>query len=93
MKKSLLLKIFFKDFFSNIFFSRKNKKKIDEIFFKVHLLCQENRFKAVSVQFLQFKGKKNQGYKNVTWICPLVHSLKKYIAMYIQSSHTKMIPH
>ena len=60
-RKKILEKniIFFKIFFrpQKIFF-------FDEIFFKVHLLCLENRPEVVSERFRQFKGKKTQGQKN-----------------------------
>ena len=57
-EKLILLTFFLKYFFDQkkiIFFVR--------IFFKVHLLVEENEFKAISERFRQFKAEKNQGKK------------------------------
>ena len=52
-------------FFFEQFFVEKKIKIFDEIFFKVHLLCLENRSEAVLERFRQFKGKKTQGQEVV----------------------------
>ena len=54
----------FEHIFKNEFSPRK-MKKIDDCFFKVHLLISENRSGAVSERFRQFKDKKTRGNKNV----------------------------
>ena len=54
---------FFQLFFENIF-DRKKLKIFDGIFFKVHLLIQENRFESIPKQYQQFKGEKAGVEKN-----------------------------
>ena len=53
----------FSIFFSKLFFDQKKLLFFDRIFFKVHLLIQENRFEAVLERFRQFRAKKIQGKK------------------------------
>ena len=54
---------FFQVFFENVF---RPEKKIDGIFFKVHLLVQEKRFEAVSERSRQFKTRKSHAEKMST---------------------------
>ena len=51
-------------FFLKLFFDRKKLCFFDGIFFKVHLLIQENRLEAISERFQQFKGGRT-GVENV----------------------------
>ena len=51
----------FRTFFSKCFFVKEKINFFDGIFLKVHLLIEENRFKAISERFRQFIGKKTQG--------------------------------
>ena len=55
--------LFFSTFFFKIIFRPEKIIFFDRIFFKVHLLVQENRFEAVPERFQQFRAKKTQGEK------------------------------
>ena len=57
--------IFFWTFFFKIIFDQKKIFFFDGIFFKAHLLVEDNHFEAVSERSQQYKTKKNYLKKNL----------------------------